>query len=122
MRLIAALALLLASPAFAGTLWWNRVTQFEDGRELGPGDPVTYHIEASDNGGAFVKLRTATAASISMDHPAGVLRCYRVYATVPDVDGTPVAGDPSNEWCSDLRPAPPPPTRRPQAVAGLGGN
>ena len=121
--LYAALAVLIASPAMAGTLWWNRTTTFEDGRELGQDDPVTYVIEASDDNGPFARLRTTSAASVSVDHPAGVLRCYRVIATVPDVDGTPVAADPSNVWCSDLRVTPPPVlTRKPAAVTGLSGN
>lgn len=122
MRWIAIVAALAASPAFAGTLWWNRITQFADGRELGPTDPVTYVIEYSDDGGAFARLRTTASASVSVTHPDGVKRCYRVFATVPDVDGTPVAGDASNEWCSDLRPTAPPPSRKPAAVTGLGGN
>lgn len=131
-HVIALAALLAAAPAYAvpGTLWWNRVTHYADGGELGPADPVTYAIEYSDNGGEWAQLRTLTAASAQVDHPEGVLRCYRNRAIVPDVQNTPVASDPSNEWCMDLRADAPPPEpepdpgvgRKPAAPTGLSGN
>jgi hypothetical protein len=124
MRWIAILAAWIAAgPAFAGQVWWQRATHYADGGELRVDDPVTYAIETSTNGGAFAELRRTTAASIQIDHPAGVETCYRVIALVPDVDTVLVPSDPSNVWCADLRPgAPPQPQRRkPATVTGVGG-
>jgi hypothetical protein len=127
----AVLLCVLAAPAYAvpGAVWWSRVTHYADGGQLGTSDPVTYVVEFSDNNaGEWAPLRTTTAASISVDHPEGVLRCYRNRAVVPDVEGTPIASDPSNEWCMDLRTAPPVEPepdpaigRAPAAPTGFGG-
>jgi hypothetical protein len=110
--LIAAIAL-CPTLAFAHTLYWSRVTHYDDGSEIA--EPVSYLIEWSDGDEDFATVdgtRTLTAASATMPDPVGLLRCYRVFAVVP-TEGR--SAMPSNVLCKDMR-------RRPNAPTGLSGN
>lgn len=117
--LYAALAVLIASPAMAHQLWWNRTTTYSNGDQIDITDTVTYRLEWTDGNEDFSELegsRTTQAASVTVPDPVGLLRCYRVIAVVAEEGES----EPSNTWCKDMRPEAP--VRRPAAPTNLSGN